>query len=467
MATHYVYSGASGAGNGDSWTDAYTSIAACLTGEAIAGGDIIKVHYAHNKNTAGAITWTFPETGTGLVQILSVDKDNSDALRAGALETTGGNSAFTIGAPASAAVKTYMYGMTIQAGANGNSANADIYLGGTGDSLFEACNFYIYSSSSSAIISCGGSSTYSMEFVNCTFTFGASAQHIEPIGYSQYIKLRNCKLAGTAITSFIYGSASRGFTAEAMGCDFSNASYVVNQSIGTKSFVRCSNCVIASPVTGTHAGYGGQISEFHACDPVDGTNGANILSYYYEDAAGNVQDSETVYKATSGAQGEQDDGTDTSYSLEMNPSTLASPSNPLYTPWIYTLVGSTGDKTVTMHVGHTESAVLTQRDLFMEIEDMGEPGATGTQRVANAPHSQMEVDDGCPVETGTIYRNVISAGSNRTDDGIDDWTGLSSEKEHTLTASINCAEVGYIRCRVGLTKDTTNPVYVDPKVNVA
>ena len=28
-------------------------------------------------------------------------------------------------------------------------------------------------------------------------------------------------------------------------------------------------------------------------------------------------------------------------------------------------------------------------------------------------------------------------------------------------------EQGYVRCRVGLGKDTTNPVYVDPKITVA
>jgi hypothetical protein len=103
----------------------------------------------------------------------------------------------------------------------------------------------------------------------------------------------------------------------------------------------------------------------------------------------------------------------------------------------------------------------------MEVQYMGEPGATGTQRVANSPHAPFEVDDDCNIVSGTIYRDVIAAGSNRADDALDDWTGLTLEKEHTLTASITCDEVGYIRCRVGLGKDTTGNVYVDPKIGVA
>jgi hypothetical protein len=149
----------------------------------------------------------------------------------------------------------------------------------------------------------------------------------------------------------------------------------------------------------------------------------------------------------------------------MTPSAACAPASPLYTPWIYQLVGSTGAKTVTLKVAHTESAVLTDADIFMEVEYMGEPGATGTQRVANSPQSQLEIDDDANI-IAPIYRDIITAGTNRTDTSVA-WTGIASEKTHTLTASVTCDEVGYIRCRVGLTKDTTNPVYIDPKIGVA
>jgi hypothetical protein len=198
---------------------------------------------------------------------------------------------------------------------------------------------------------------------------------------------------------------------------------------------------------------------------VDGTNGADILTYYFEDATGIVEDSQSVYLTTGGAQGEQDDGTDTPYSLIMTPSASCTKATPLYSPWVYALVGSTGAKTVALKVAHTEAAVLTTSEVWMEVEYMGEPGATGATRVANSPHAQVEVDDDCNAMASSIVRDVIAAGSNRADTAVA-WTGIASEKTHTLTATISCDEVGYIRCRVGLGKDTTNPVYVDPKISV-
>jgi hypothetical protein len=78
----------------------------------------------------------------------------------------------------------------------------------------------------------------------------------------------------------------------------------------------------------------------------------------------------------------------------------------------------------------------------------------------------VEVDDDCPVVSGTLTRDRLTTGTARTDTS-EAWTGITSEKTHTLTATVTCDEVGYIFCRVGLIVDTTNPVYVDGKIGVA
>lgn len=226
------------------------------------------------------------------------------------------------------------------------------------------------------------------------------------------------------------------------------------------------NCAIGTPTTGTHAGHAIGSVEFQACAPVDGANGADILNYYYEDFYGVVQDDQTIYLTTGSATGEQDDGTDTPYSLLMQPTASASKATPLYTPWIYTLVGSTGAKTITMKAADagTDADELHNSELWLEVEYMGEPGATGTQRVANSPHSQIEVDDDCPTMASSIARDVTAAGTNRTDTD-EAWSGIVETNTYTLTASVTCDEVGYIRCRVGLAFD--RDVYVDPKIGVA
>jgi hypothetical protein len=174
-----------------------------------------------------------------------------------------------------------------------------------------------------------------------------------------------------------------------------------------------------------------------------------------------------VYLTTGGAEGTQDDGTATKYSLHMQPSTTCSKVCPLYTPWVYTFVGSTGDKTVAMKIA-TATTALKTNEVWMEIEYMGEPGATGTDRVANSPQSWMEYDDNCAIIADSTSRDLTAAGSNRTDTS-EAWSSNNADwaaaVAHTLTASINIAEQGYIRCRVGLAK--AQDTYVDPKITVA
>lgn len=476
MATYWVKSGTGGTDAGTSWSNAAESLEGLLAAQAIAAGDIIYVHNTHNFSKGAAYSITLPESGTGTLKILCVDGGDATgaslvdgtvgAMATGAVEQTGGNSTLTFTGRADCTV--YVSGLTLRAGSGGNESAADMFPA-QGNTLwiYENCRFELNSTSSGALLSLSDGTLSAQEYKHTVFKFGATGQSIAfNRGRALFL---GCSVdaAGSAPTTlFTRGGSVLGVAFRSHACDWSNCTNVWTTDIDSGGHALFSNCVIATPTTGSPYSSGCQV-EFQACAAADGANGADILSYYYEDNYGTVQDNQTVYKATGGAQGEQDDGTDTSYSLQMDPSADVDVGCPLYTPWVYVLVGSTGSKTVAMKVAHTEAAVLTDADVFMEVEYMGEPGLTGTQRVANSPMSVIEVDDDCPTVTGSLARDVLPASAaNRTDDAVDDWTGLTGEKEHTLTASVTCDEVGYLRCRVGLTKDTTNPVYVDLKISV-
>lgn len=474
MATYWVKSGTGGTDAGTSWSNAAESLEGLLAAQAIAAGDIIYVHNTHNFSKGAALSLTLPESGTGTLKILCVDGGDATgaslvdgtvgAMTTGAIEQTGANAALTFSGANDCVI--YVSGLKLMTG-SGGATGGDL-TPGSGNALwvYENCDFEINGTAGSQV-TMSASTLSAQEFHNCRFKFNGAGQGIE-ISRGRVL-FRGCVVdsTGTSVTLLFQRNASViGVSFTAYGCDFSNCTSVWTTDIDSSGKALFSNCVIATPTTGSPYAAGASV-EFMACAAADGSNGADILSYYYEDNFGAVQDNQTVYKATGGAQGEQDDGTDTPYSLQMDPSADVDVGCPLYTPWVYVLVGSTGSKTVAMKVAHTEAAVLTDGDIFMEVEYMGEPGLTGTQRVANSPMSVIEVDDDCPTVTGSLARDVLPASAaNRTDDGVDDWTGLTGEKEHTLTASVTCDEVGYIRCRVGLTKDTANPVYVDPKISV-
>ena len=476
MATYWVKSGTGGTDDGTSWANAAESIPGLMTAQALAAGDIIYVHNTHLYNAGAAITWALPESGTGFVYVYCVDGGDDTgaslvdgtvgALTTGAIETTGGNFVFTCQGQA------VVYGMSLRAGAGAGSASADINCSTSGTNFrFNTCAFWLNSTSSSALMTIGGTgatNSTSAYFENCTLR----VEHTSPPivcsgGYAEFISCSLDSAGSTSASVFQIAAGSR-FSLICSGCDWREATNVLNISTVSQLYARFSNCVIGTPTTGTNTQYAPYDVEFHACAAVNGgaEPKANILNFYREDSFGICEYDSTVYLTTGSASGEQSDGTDTPYSIKMTPFASCTKATPMYTPWVYTLVGTTGDKTITMKVADTESALLTTAQLWMEVQYMGEPGVAGTQRVADSPHAVVEVDDDCPIVTGTIQRDLIAAGSNRTDTGAA-WTGITETGAYTLTASVNCAEVGYIRCRVGLGVDTTNPIYADLKATVA
>lgn len=480
MTDYWVKSGTGGSDNGSSWSNAAESIPGLMAAQALVGGDTIYVHNTHSYAPAATITWTLPESGTGIVRVLCVDGGDPTGaslvdgtvgnLTTGAIEQTNGNYAFAIDTANSITAALFVHGITIKAGSGGTEGSADITVKAAsnyGRIIFSACSFWINSTNTGALYSLGGTAGL-LEFINCDFRFGATGQYL--LLARADFRFMNCRInsSGSSPTKLMAAPSAQMGRITCNGCDWSLATNVIDISSTSNGLHQFINCAIATPTTGTHPGYSGCDVEFMACAAADGTNGADILSYYYAGQAGTVEDDQTIYLTTGGAQGEQDDGTDTPYSLKMTPNTLASQAVPLYTPWIYKLVTSTGDKTITVKVADSETDAdeLHTSQLFLEVEYMGEPGATGTQRLANSPHSQVEVDDDCPVVSGTIYRDVLAAGADRTDTD-EAWTGITETNTYTLTASVNIAEQGYIRCRVGLAIDTTNPVYVDPKITAA
>lgn len=477
MTTYWVKSGTGGDDSGSSWSNAAESIPGLMAANAIAGGDIIYVHNTHAFIAGAIIIWTLPESGAGVVQVLCVDGGDPTgaslvdgtvgSLATGAVEETGGNFAFNVNGPIGTGL--YVHGMTFKAGSGASQINADIVVGSFGLTEFNACTFWSNSSSASATPIQAGSTIGGVgakfRFVNCAIKFFVSGQSIFPQGGDgEYV---NCVIiapgSGNVTALFKPVNQARGIT-RCYGCDWSLADNVVDQGVNSGHAFYMHNCVINTPVTGTNTGLGQVSSEFMACAAVAAE--ADILAYYREDGLGVIEDDQTVYLDTDdGAKGKQADGAETPYSLKITSSTKVTKGSPICTPWMSRFVGSTGDKTITLRVAHTESAVLTTSQIWMEVVYMGEPGASGTQRVASSPHAQLEVDDDCDVVSDTIYRDVTAAGSNRTDTG-ESWAGITGEKTHTLTASVNCADIGYIRARVCLAVDTTNPVYINPKIGV-
>lgn len=461
MADIFVCSGTvGGTRDGTTWDKAWAKLTDRGT---ILNTDTIYVHKTHNATYAASTTITLPASQGA--RILCVDGGDATFSNPVAMGTTVGT--LTTGAKESAGAGNfnmvvagygYLHGMQLQANDGGSRTG---FLGIGYSSLERVqkwvdCTFSTNSTAGSAVVRlCYGGSTNgsNIELVNPTFIFGNASQKAELYGP---VSIFGGVTSGTAPTTlFTIGVANNlGLRLFSSGGDWSAAtncfSPAGDDSPGIIQFV---GCKIATPVTGSFSGGPqGLTVEFVGCGT--GADANYTLNYFKTDGSGTVEDDTSVYKTTGGAQGTDEGGTATSYSLKMvGNSTYATHLTPCYSPWIYRKIDSTGSKTLTIEIA-TTAAALKDTEAWAEFEYMGTSGV---------PQFSLGYDGDVPVtSTGTF--DVTDAGTNRTDLANDGWTGITTEYEYALAKTITINVEGYVRARVGLAKNQT--IYVDPKIAV-
>ncbi len=464
MANYCVYSGGSGASGAvagsvptsGEWAAAYTSITSCLAGITEADGDIIFVANDHSHNAGGAITWTFSHT-SGLVRVISIDRSNTTTATplAGATETTGGNTAFTI----TPGFAVYVFGMTCTAGAGGAAGSASITVGNAaadGSLVFDKCTFYRNNTSTTNFVVTGGTAAQQWtRFLNCTWTNGAVGQ-VWALNAGGPIEFVNPTLGGTAPTT-VMQALTRAGPVTVSGADFSAATNLINvASDDSPSVFRLNNCKLPTNiVTGTHLGTGSHIIEVTAC-----STGDNSYEYYYQDGHGIITHDSGIYLTSGGLTLTDTDGASVAVSQKFVPSsTYVSKAWPLNGPWSYAWVSTTGAKTISAKIAYDNATALKDTECWLEVEYMGGAAAL------NCPQSQIATT--APVVSGTLSRDIIAAGSNLSNTS-EAWTGTggwANKKTATLSASATVDEIGLIRVRCCVGANQT--VYFDPVVTVA
>ena len=248
---------------------------------------------------------------------------------------------------------------------------------------------------------------------------------------------------GTQADIFVSGVDMSGFSnanAEVFACDTSG-----NISI------RVSNCKTkTSPVlfTTQYPQTSGGRFEISNVGPSDAPEQMMLRVY-----AGQVE-SETTIVRTGGASIE---GTPVSW--KMTTQGNACEAAPLYTPWIYGVLSSTGSKTFSIAAARDGSATpYTDAVLWMEVEVLG---------TANSPLLTMW--DDWRGGTGAAPANILSAANNQTADGSSAWPniGATNNLMTLAVAGVTVGEEGLFRARVAFAGAAADVVYVDPKVTVS
>jgi len=436
MATWFVNSNATGTNAGTSWLNAWTSIASAV---GVAAGDIVKVDYRHSQSGLSAAVNFANGTLTNPVQIVSCDKDNSDAPRLGA--TVNFSTTSNIGFSGS----LYCYGVTL-----GQTAAVLRMVPPTGGmQIFDACTFAPTGTSGLSFGDNSNSRWYT-QLLSCTVDLSggsASTTVVNVLGstHSIFVWVGGSCICRATQTS-LFGTFSGIAYGRIAGVSFSGAvtnlfSGNVSQTSNNLTFTGC------APPTYTSV-FGVAPTSYSARVNLDGfqsgTLTAALLPPTLEvDVTGTIAADLTRYR-TGGA----NDGSNAnaySWAFTTN-ATAAKFTTPITSPPISRWV-TAGSHTVTVYVA--SGVTLNNDDVWLEVLSPSElASATGQARYQST------------------RRAPLATPAALTTDGVSTWTGTGVGTLQKISVTINPTVAGVVSVRVNVA-DPSVSVYIDPKLDVS
>lgn len=205
MTAYYVRSGASGSANGTSWANAYTTLAAALSGKT--SGDVFYVSDDHSENSATAITLTFPGTNANPNLVYCVDHAGSvppvsaDRRTTASIATTSNSSITQSGS-------AVIDGVVFTAGNSTGSASLTFSNAGGNSTKLINCALAINSTGSGRINNgTSGINAPKLELVNTTVQFAGTSQLIALFGAFVWRNTPSA-VAGVTIPSTLFSFTS-------------------------------------------------------------------------------------------------------------------------------------------------------------------------------------------------------------------------------------------------------------------
>lgn len=439
MAGKYVYSGAAGAANGSSFTDAYTTQAAGLAG--ISAGDSLWVADDHAETQASVLTLTPPGTFANPNHILCVRRVGGSTppvsadLRTTTTVTTTGNNVINLGAGCA-----YLYGITFNGGTGAVAGSITIGSVTINRWIAESCGFKLVGTGTGARIVFGISSantiTGQLYLKNSVLTFANASQAITLNGYMVEMIGGSIALTGTVPTTLFSATDSHpGFTS-LRGVDLSafGSGKTLCGAFTMPQRVVFERCKLGASVTiaATPTCPGARI------DVIDCDSGATQYrneSYQY----GGTLTTETTIVMSGGA-------TDSVQAFSHKIVTNA--NNNWVNPFESFPMGEFYAGTLNVSVAQvfellTDNVVLTNKDAWVKLEYMG---SSATPLGSTASSGTDALDAGTNLATSTATWTT---------------TGMGTPKPQKITVNFTPQLKGWYRAVLKVAKASTT-LYLNP-----
>lgn len=429
MADYYVWSGATGTGDGSSFANAYTSLSAALASKL--AGDRFFVAHDHVGSYGAATTLAFPGTAANPNIIICQNRIDSTYATTAVEQTTAGGLTCT--------GHFRRYGLTFKSAGNFNvnSASTTEYAEDGGVTLTSTAT------TARIDLSNSGNSAYGSYWRNATVTFSANTQKFQV--NSNYFTWEGGSVAGAFSGDLFYPSNWYPPSyVKVSGVDLSARTGTLLNDDGNStrllmlSFDGCklySGAVLDRPFAPFMPPLKINCSD-------SGDTNYNFVHAYYE---GDVVEETTVVR-TSGGETRHNAAT-VPWSLKLTTTANASFHQPLRCEWVSghfnEVTGST--KTLTVEIVHDNTVDLADDEVWLEAEYLGTVNSSQTSIASDRK------------------ANVLSAAAAQaTSTAAWTTTGLTNPRKQKLEVSFTPQEQGEVRWRVCLAKPSYT-VFVCPK----
>lgn len=444
MADVALWSGATGAGNGTSWADAYTTIAAVIAAQGSLSTRVF-VSSDHSELVSSSIV--FPSGGSIVYQLISSDRTSGFPPT---VEQAGARIGSTNATNLSPTNSFYSKGVFWTAGENSTA---------TRNLTFDSANAYNIvrivgggidlknTGAGSRIVFGPGSTNRNMRFLleGAEIRFGNAGQGFQM--YCASLSIKDGALAGSAITEFIKAVSAVAIDVDVSGLDMSSGAASMNllaANLNGVGQIKLDSCKMPAGwtggiVSGSMLAQGGLKALMINCDSAD-TNYRLITAGW-----GAALNTETAVYRTGGA---SDGVTPISWRIATNTGTIYPLINfdaPPITRWNET-IGS--PVTVSIEV-LTDGVTLHDDDAWLEVQYLDDAGYPLGALVSDERPSQLAAAADQDASTAT-------------------WTttGITTPVKQKLSVTFTPREKGYIQARVRVARPSS-VIYVCPQLEVA
>lgn len=452
MATIHVWSGATGAADGTSWTDAYTTMGAAVT--AWTSADVIYIHAGatapHSESSATDLGYT-GGTENAPIPVYCVDKNNSDAAITDP-ETSGAPLITVSGSLGDSdhSGSFSFHGFWLRVGRSFTVEGIDSV------SRYVNCRLDVgWEASGQILVAEPRKAAY---FYDCTYSMGngpgitgsgnfRSPSHCHIIGG----EVIGNALASNALFVFVVAGKAdvlcRGV--DLSGAPIANSDNIVfaNNDAFSGTFL-FDGCVFPDTTWSLAAlsGAGDVRVELRKSDDSTGAAYRREMATLW----GNIT-TDTGVSHDAGYSAEDGATTGVPLSRKMAPSSICDLEQPLVGLPAGVYIATTGAKTITVECIEDFTTALQNDEAWLEYEYYATAGDTLLTRGSTRVFPASTTAD-------------LTAGT-----GLANWTGEGAgTRSVKFTASITINNVGILRARVYLAKyESGKALWVDPKIAVA